>query len=97
MHEHTANNPVDEPPPKPWWKSRSGPVLCGFMLVAGFYLLTEHTAHTFGVLPFLLIATCPLLHLFHHHGHGEHHGQAASRTVGPEAASSDDQHYGGPS
>ena len=45
MHEHAAASPMDEQPPTPWWKTRSGIVLCGFMLVAGFYLLTEHTAH----------------------------------------------------
>jgi Protein of unknown function (DUF2933) len=42
-----------------WWKTRSGIVFCGFVVVAGFYLLTEHTAHVFGVLPFLLLPSCP--------------------------------------
>ncbi|HQT79565.1 MAG TPA: DUF2933 domain-containing protein [Rhodopila sp.] len=47
--------------------------MCGFLLVAGFYLLTEHTAHLWGVLPFILILACPLMHVFHHHhGHGKH-------------------------
>lgn len=54
----------------PWWKTRSGVVLCGFLLIAGFYLITEHTAHVFGVLPYLVIAACTLMHLFMHHGHG---------------------------
>ena len=63
MHDHTAT---------PWWRSRSGIVLGGFLLVALFYLLTEHTAHFFGVLPFLLLLACPLMHLFMHHGHGGH-------------------------
>jgi len=35
-----------------------------------FYLLTEHQAHLFGALPFLLLLACPLMHLFMHHGHG---------------------------
>ena len=56
----------------PWWRSVSGVVMCGFLLVAGFYLLTEHTAHLWGVLPFLLLLSCPLMHLFHHHVHGKH-------------------------
>jgi uncharacterized membrane protein len=68
-----AANPNDAANPK-WWKTRSGIVLCGFLVVAGFYLLTEHTAHVFGVLPFLLLLSCPLMHLFMHHGHGGHHG-----------------------
>jgi hypothetical protein len=42
-----------------WLYSRKGLVLLGFLAVAGFYLLTEHTAHVFGVLPFLLFALCP--------------------------------------
>jgi hypothetical protein len=46
-------------------------------LVLGFFLLTEHRAHLFGVLPYLLILLCPLMHLFMHHGHGGGHGHAA--------------------
>jgi hypothetical protein len=48
-------------------------VLCGFLAIGGFFLLTEHAAHVFGALPYLLLAACPLMHLFMHHGHG-HHG-----------------------
>ena len=44
-------------------------------VVLGFFLLTEHRAHLFGALPFLLVLLCPLLHVFMHHGHGSHsHG-----------------------
>lgn len=50
--------------------SRSNWVLLGFLAIAGFFLLTEHKAHVLGVLPFLLLLACPLLHLFHHGGHG---------------------------
>ncbi len=45
--------------------------LIGFLIVAGFFLFTEHRAHLFGFLPFLLLLACPLLHLFHG-GHGNH-------------------------
>ena len=42
--------------------------------IALFYLLTEHQAHLFGWLPYLLILACPLMHLFMHGGHhGGHH------------------------
>lgn len=61
--------------PAPWWKTRGGIVLCGFLLIAGFYLLTEHTAHVFGALPYLLLLACALMHLFMHHGHGGHGNQ----------------------
>ena len=44
----------------------------GFVLfgaVAGFYLLTEHRAHLYGALPYLILLLCPLIHLFAHRGH----------------------------
>ena len=63
-HEHHA-----------WWRSRGSWVLLGFLAVAGYFLLTEHTAHVLGALPWLLLLACPLMHLFMHHGHGGHrHG-----------------------
>ena len=67
-----SHSDPDGPPTAPWWRTSSGLVMCGFLLVAGFYLVTEHTAHLLGVLPFLLVLACPLMHLFHHHGHGGH-------------------------
>jgi hypothetical protein len=69
---------VHEPEHIPWWRTPSSVVLCGFLLIAAFYLLTEHTAHVFGVLPFLLILACPLMHLFMHHGHGGHGARLSS-------------------
>jgi hypothetical protein len=59
-------------------------VLIGFALVAGYFLITEHRAHLFGALPFLLLAACPLMHLFHHGGHGHSRHDEASG-VGEEA------------
>ena len=57
---------------KPWWRDRSNLVLAGFLIVAGYFLATEHTAHLLGALPWLLLLACPLMHLFMHHGHGGH-------------------------
>ena len=37
-------------------------------VVLGFFLFTEHRAHLFGALPYLLILLCPLMHLFMHKG-----------------------------
>lgn len=56
----------------PWWRTKSGLVLIGFLAVGAFFLIAEHRAHVFGALPYLLILACPLMHLFHHHGHGGH-------------------------
>lgn len=51
---------------------RSGWVLPVFLVIAAFFLFTEHRAHLFGILPYLLLLACPLMHLFMHHGHGGH-------------------------
>jgi hypothetical protein len=44
-----------------------------FLAVALFFLLTEHTAHVLGALPYLLLLACPLMHLFYHGGHHHDH------------------------
>ncbi|HMN13402.1 MAG TPA: DUF2933 domain-containing protein [Bellilinea sp.] len=44
--------------------NRSSWVLLGLLVISGFFLLTEHRAHVLGILPFLLLLACPLLHLF---------------------------------
>lgn len=55
-------------------------VLAGFLAVAFFFLLSEHRAHFFGALPWLLLMACPLLHLLHRHGgHGDHPEQGRGR------------------
>lgn len=55
------------------WRSRLGI----FMLVAGavglYYLLTEHLSHFTQAIPYLFLLACPLMHLFHGHGHHGHH------------------------
>lgn len=50
------------------FSSRSKWAFAVFMLVAAFFLWTEHRAHLLGILPYLLFAACPLVHLFHHGG-----------------------------
>ena len=45
------------------------------LAIAMFFLLTEHRAHAFGILPYLLLLACPLMHLFGHHGHS--HGTSS--------------------
>jgi hypothetical protein len=59
--------------------SRPNIVLIAFLAIAGFYLITEHQAHVFGYLPFLLLLACPFLHMFMHRGHGGHGGSGSMR------------------
>ena len=65
QHEYQASN-------NQRMLSKSKLVLIGFLIVAGYFLLTEHRAHLGGVLyylPLLFLLACPLMHSFMHHGH----------------------------
>ncbi len=75
-----------------WWLSPGGLVTLGFLAVAGYFLITEHRAHLYLVLPWLpwlLLAACPLMHVFMHHGHhgGHDHSRGQSPAPGPEEKS----------
>lgn len=53
------------------------------LVAAGtLFLWTEHSGHVVGVLPYLLLLACPLMHLLHG---GHHH----SRHTRPEASRDD--------
>ena len=67
-------------------KSKANIALVIFLIIAGFFLVTEHRAHLSGWLPYwpyLLLLACPAMHLFMHGGHG--HGGHGSREVSNEA------------
>ena len=57
-------------------------VFAGFVLIAAYFLITEHRAHVTGWLSaygvWLFLLACPLMHLFMHHGHGDHDPGKAS-------------------
>jgi hypothetical protein len=62
----------DEQPASSFWRSRSGIAFGVLAAVAAAFLALEHRAHVLGALPYLLVLACPLMHLFHHRGHGQH-------------------------
>jgi hypothetical protein len=64
MTEHSHENQQSAGPRYSRW------VFWGFLLIAAYFLITEHRAHVVQYLPFLLLAACPLMHLFHGHGKG---------------------------
>jgi hypothetical protein len=70
--------------PRSRWRSPGGIVTVGFLAVAGYFLITEHAAHLFGVLPWLLLAACPLMHVFMHHGNHGGHDHPSEQPPGPE-------------
>ncbi len=72
-----------------FWGSRYAVGLLVLGGVAGYFLLTEHLAHTLSVLPYLLLLACPLMHVFMHHGHGHdsHHQHGQQDDATPKQSS----------
>lgn len=56
-----------------WLFSRTGIATIVAVSVLGFLVYQGHGAHLLGLLPYLLILLCPLMHIFMHGGHGGHH------------------------
>lgn len=50
-----------------WWTEKLA--LATFLGLGAYYLVAEHRAHVFGILPYAVLLLCPLMHLFMHHGH----------------------------
>ena len=58
-----------------FFRSKYGLVLVGFLLIAGYFLWSEHEAHILGYLPLILIlGLCIGMHFFMHGSHGGGHG-----------------------
>ncbi len=86
-HDHDAND-------NRLHNRRSKWVFIGFLAIGGFFLITEHRAHLLpflGYLPFLLLRACPLVHVFHHGGHGRHGGGQQDATGDQRKDKSTDQ------
>ncbi len=74
--------------PNSFWGSRYSIGLIVLGAVAAYFLLSEHRAHFFGALPFLLLLACPLMHVFMHHGQrGHDKGQPRPDPSAPAQAS----------
>ena len=57
--------------------SKLGLVVCLTLAALGAYLLWSHTGHVLAAVPYVILLTCPLLHVF---GHGRRHGHHDDRT-----------------
>jgi len=66
-HQHENHEGED----KVFQKSKY--VKIGFILIISYFLWMEHRAHIIEFLPFILLAACPLMHVFMHKGHGSSH------------------------
>lgn len=72
MHDHSDGE--SETAQGSFLTSRAGLVFMGFAVIAVALLFTEHRAHVLGLLIWLPLLACPLMHMFMHHGHGGHEG-----------------------
>jgi hypothetical protein len=67
--DHSDHEPSK---PSPGWLL---PMKISFTVILGiaaFFIISEHWVHLAGILPWFLILSCPLMHLFMHGGHGGH-------------------------
>lgn len=64
-----------------FWKTPAGIAATVFAVAASVYLYATHKDHFLAALPFLLLAACPLMHVFMHRGHGAADGE---NTASPE-------------
>ena len=69
------NSPLPANDGTPLRKRIHWAVWCLFGIGAAL-LIIGHWAHVLGVLPYLMLLACPLMHFFMHgkHGHGHHQG-----------------------
>ena len=84
QHDHRESQGSDR------YQKVSRYVFFGFVAVAAYFVITEHRAHVVPFLPFLLLAICPLMHLFHHGGHK--HGRDDESASGPRSSGGAHQH-----
>ncbi len=73
---------------KDWLLSRTGLATLVVVAVLGFLIYTGHSAHLLGALPYLLILSRPLMHIFlhgapHHHLHDNQHDHERGGSDGP--------------
>lgn len=73
LHTHGQSTPS-------FWRSRYGIGWLVLAAIAAWFLWTEHRAHLFGALPWLVLLACPLMHVFMHRGHHGHHGRGGKPT-----------------
>jgi hypothetical protein len=53
--------------------------MCLIVAIAALLLQQLYRARVLGILPYLLLAVCPVIHLFMHGRHAGHHDQDARR------------------
>jgi hypothetical protein len=73
-----------ERPGRCYWTSRAFLIFLAFGAMATVLLWGEHRAHLLGMLPYLFLLACPLLHIFG--GHGSHGAHGSDIKKGPSGS-----------
>lgn len=68
---HTTSGPQAT---RSFWRSPFGVAATVLAVLASIYLYLAHQDHVYALLPYLVLAACPLMHVFMHRGHGHGHG-----------------------
>jgi fatty acid desaturase len=55
-------------------------IAIGLLVAAAALFIADHWVHVPQFLPYLLIALCPLMHLFGHGKHGHHGGHRSGKS-----------------
>lgn len=68
-----------------FWKSPFGLAATALAIAASLYLYVTHRDHVIALLPYAILAACPLMHMFMHRGHG-HGGHPSGKSGEQEDA-----------
>lgn len=66
---------------------------CVFLAVAAFYLVTEHSAHLMGWLPYMIFLLCPIMHVLMHRSHPHGKTGSSSEAGAREHSHSSHEHH----
>ncbi len=64
-----------------FWFTPKGLASMGLIGAVSYFLIVEHRQHFYEWLPFLILALCPLMHIFMHRGHGDHEGHGKQHNL----------------
>jgi hypothetical protein len=78
-----------------FWNRPQGMAALSLIGAVTFFLLTEHRAHFFQWLPFLILMLCPLMHIFMHGRHGHNHERSESHDQKPADIAKDEAYQRG--
>ncbi|WP_181700843.1 DUF2933 domain-containing protein [Chthonobacter albigriseus] len=63
-------------------RTTSGWIVATVFAIGVGLAVIDHWTHVLGVLPYLVILACPLMHVVMHRGHGGHAGHGRGRSTG---------------